>query len=234
MMVYPALACAVVATGTFARGAFSPNSRLFGPVIGRGAPDSRSIYLTFDDGPNPDATPSILATLADCGVPATFFMVGSHVDRHPSIAREVAAAGHEVGNHTQHHRKLHWSGPKGVRVEMLAAHTRILEATGRPPRLFRAPHGYRSPFVGSEARRLGYSVVGWTLGVWDTARPGVDEIRRRVRRHLQGGTILLLHDGDGADPSGDRRQTAAALPGIIEDAREAGLEFRPLAELIAR
>jgi peptidoglycan/xylan/chitin deacetylase (PgdA/CDA1 family) len=68
--------------------------------------------------------------------------------------------------------------------------------------------------------------------VWDSARPGAEEIRRRVRLGLVPGAVILLHDGDGYDPQGDRTQTAAALPGIIRDARDAGYEFAPLGELI--
>jgi peptidoglycan/xylan/chitin deacetylase (PgdA/CDA1 family) len=80
-------------------------------------------------------------------------------------------------------------------------------------------------------KRLRYQVFGWSFGVWDSARPGADEIRRRVRARIRPGAIVLLHDGDGYDPTGDRRQTAEALPGIIEDARNAGYELRPLREL---
>jgi peptidoglycan/xylan/chitin deacetylase (PgdA/CDA1 family) len=69
--------------------------------------------------------------------------------------------------------------------------------------------------------------------VWDTARPGAEEIRRRVRVKIRPGAIILLHDGDGYDPTGDRRQTADALPGIIRDARDQGYTFRPLSELLA-
>ena len=96
------------------------------------------------------------------------------------------------------------------------------------------PHGYRNPFVGVTTRRLGYTVFGWTFGVWDSdPRVSADEIRARVRRKLRPGAIILLHDGDGYDPQGDRRRTAAALPGIIADARSAGYTFRPLGELVA-
>ena len=80
---------------------------------------------------------------------------------------------------------------------------------------------------------MNYTVFGWTFGVFDTARPGAEEIRRRVRKRLRPGAIVLLHDGDGYDPVGDRMQTADAVPGIIADARSAGYDFGSLAELIA-
>ncbi len=210
-------------------GVYYPNSRLFGRAIGRGL---QGLYLTFDDGPNPAATEAILDTLAAEGAPAAFFMVGEHVQRFTATARRVAEAGHEIGNHTQHHVKLHRLGPARIWAELEQAHAIIAETTTRVPRTFRAPHGYRNPFVAHAVRRLGYSLFGWSFGVWDSDRPPPEEIRRRVRAKLAPGAIILLHDGDGYDPTGDRRPTAEALPGIIRDARAAGYEFRPLAELI--
>jgi peptidoglycan/xylan/chitin deacetylase (PgdA/CDA1 family) len=104
----------------------------------------------------------------------------------------------------------------------------IAAATGQRPVFFRAPHGFRSPWVTPIASSLGQRTVGWTLGVWDTDRPGADEIARRVVEGSTAGTIVLLHDGDGYDPIGDRTQTAAALPRIIHQLRERGYEFMGL------
>lgn len=231
-MIATALAGAA-AVGALAHGVYYPNSWLFGRVIGRGPSGGRTAYLTFDDGPNPTATDRILETLAAYGVPATFFMVGAHVQRHPDIARRVVAAGHEIGNHTHHHVKLHVRGAVRIRRELEEAHAAITTLAGTLPRAFRAPHGYRNPFVAPATHRLGYRVFGWTFGVFDSARPGVDVIRRRVRARLRPGAIILLHDGDGYDPGGDRSQTAAALPGIIQDTRDAGYSLRPLGDLLS-
>lgn len=208
-----------------------PFDLLFGPAVERGARNHKTLYLTFDDGPNPRATPAILDTLAYERVPAAFFMVGDHVRRFPTIARRVVQSGAEVGNHTQHHVKLYRRGPKRVRAELADAHAAIADVTGHLPRAFRAPHGYRTPFLRPVVRSLGYTVFGWTFGVFDTARPGAGEIRRRVRVRLRPGAIILLHDGDGYDPEGDRMQTAEALPGIIREARAAGYAFAALGEL---
>jgi peptidoglycan/xylan/chitin deacetylase (PgdA/CDA1 family) len=206
-----------VGIGALATGAYYPNSSLFGPVVGRGPRASRSLYLTFDDGPNASATARILEVLDAERVPAAFFLVGDHVRRFPQLARAVADAGHAVGNHTDTHAKLHRRGPTRIRRELERAHAAIAEVVGFPPRIFRAPHGYRNPFVARIARRLCYTVVGWTYGVWDSARPGA---------------IILLHDGDGYDPDADRGQTADALLGIVRDARAAGYTFRPLQDLL--
>jgi len=220
-------------TATLAVGAYAPNSRLFGPVIGRGPTTSRTLYLTFDDGPSSSATPQILDTLARFEVPATFFLVGAHVRHSPDIARAIHAAGHEIGNHTDTHSKLHLKGPRATADELWRAHETIVGVVGQAPRLFRAPHGYKNPFLAHAARDLGYHLVGWTFGVWDSDCPGADTIRRRVLAKIRPGAILLLHDGDGYDPHGDRSQTADALEGIIEDARGRGFQFGPLADLLA-
>ena len=231
-MLLPVAATAT-ALGAWAYGTYEPNSPLFGRAIGRGSRAQRVAYLTFDDGPNPGATEPILETLAAHHVPAAFFMVGEHVRRFPAVARRVAELGHGVGNHTLRHKKLHFLGPSRIREELEGAHEIIAGLTGRAPRIFRAPHGYRNPFVTAATRRLGYTVFGWTFGVWDSdPRVSAEEIRARVRRKLKPGAIVLLHDGDGYDPNGDRRRTAEALPGIIEDARARGYAFGPLGELI--
>jgi peptidoglycan-N-acetylglucosamine deacetylase len=204
---------------------------IFGPSIERG-PKTRRIYLTFDDGPNERATPAILDVLAMEDVPAAFFMVGDHVRLYPTLARRVVSDGHTVGNHTHNHVKLHLASPRRIRDQLEVAQAAIVWATGIAPHAFRAPHGYRSPFLRGIARELGFTVFGWTFGVFDTARPGSEEIRRRVGRRLRPGAIVLLHDGDGYDAGGDRMQTAEALPGIIRDARDAGYDFGSLTELL--
>jgi peptidoglycan/xylan/chitin deacetylase (PgdA/CDA1 family) len=223
----------IAVAGAAVAAAYAPNCPLYGRVVGRGRRDVRDVYLTFDDGPNPPATEAILETLTRYRVPATFFMVGRHVRRNPGTAWRVAQAGQDIGNHTHTHTRLHVRGPGRIRREIVSAHDAIADTTGIIPRAFRAPHGFRNPFVVPIARRQGYRVFGWTFGVWDTERPGAKEIRRRVRTRLTPGAIILLHDGDGYDPAGDRRQTAEALPGIIEDARDLGYAFAPLSGLVS-
>jgi peptidoglycan/xylan/chitin deacetylase (PgdA/CDA1 family) len=221
------LGAAAGALAAATHGTLVPNSPVFGPVVGRGPPE-RALYLTFDDGPNPHTTERILRILERERVPATFFMVGWHVECFPSLARLVADAGLGIGNHTYTHTRLALLGPRRTAWEIGAAHAAIESATGLAPACFRAPHGYRNPYVRQAVARYGYRVFGWTFGVWDTARPGAEVIRRRMRERIRPGAVLLLHDGDGYDAVGDRRQTAAALPGIIADCRARGYEFRSL------
>ena len=230
MSIAPIAAGLAAVAGTLAWGVYDPNSPLFGPVIGRGADDA--VYLSFDDGPSEETTPVVLDVLAREGAPAAFFMVGRHARALPALTRAAGTAGHLLGNHTDTHVKLHRRSPARIRRELTDAHHTLAELAGRPPAAFRAPHGYRNPFVRSAAERLGYAVFGWSFGVWDTARPGAETIRSRVRTKLRPGAIVLLHDGDGYDPHGDRSQTAAALPGIIRDIRDAGYRLASRAELV--
>lgn len=217
--------------GTAVWGAYGHNSPIFGPVIGRG-PREPVVFLTFDDGPNPGVTERILEVLEREHAPATFFMLGKHVVRHAGTAMAVVEARQEIGNHGYSHRKLHLAGPIRVSEEIRLAHQAITGVTGQIPRSFRAPHGYRGPFVARAIAPYRYHSFGWTLGVWDSARPGVELIRARVRRGLRPGAIVLLHDGDGSDPLGDRWQTAAALPAIIRDIRDAGYRLESLSTLV--
>jgi peptidoglycan/xylan/chitin deacetylase (PgdA/CDA1 family) len=224
-------AAAIGGAAFLAWGGYAPNAGLFGPVVGSGDPSRRRLFLTFDDGPDPATTPAILETLAALAVPATFFVIGERALRSRQLVRDAWSGGHEIGNHTFGHVKLDRSGPRRIRRELLRTHRVIRDLTGSLPSSFRAPHGFRNPYLAREARRLGYGVFGWTFDVRDYRRPGAEVIRSRVRSRLRPGAIILLHDGDGEDPRGDRSQTAAALAGVIRDARDEGYTFGRLSEL---
>jgi peptidoglycan-N-acetylglucosamine deacetylase len=226
MIAYAALGVSVI--GGAAHGAFHRNSPFFGPALAKLEGDRKVVALTFDDGPNPDATPRILDTLAEKGVHATFFILGSHAERWPELVRRISHDGHQVGNHGYFHRKLHFKSPFYVNRDIRLGLRAIRRAGAPAPRWFRAPHGFRSPWTTPIARSYGERIVGWSLGVWDSDRPGVDEIVRRTIEGVTPGSIVLLHDGDGYNPDGDRMQTAAALPQIIDRLKDQGYEFATL------
>lgn len=223
------IGAAAASAGVLAWGAFERNSPLFGRVQQRLDIDDPGIALTFDDGPNPHATPAILDALGTAGVRATFFVLGRHVDRWPSLVQRMLDEGHVVANHGYHHRKLTFRSREYVTEDIAMGTAAIARVSGTRPRLFRAPHGHRNPWVSSIARAHGQRTVGWTLGVWDTSRPGADVIASRVVRGARARTIVLLHDGDGYDELGDRMQTAHALPAIVHGLRARGFSFAALA-----
>jgi peptidoglycan/xylan/chitin deacetylase (PgdA/CDA1 family) len=221
----------LAAAGLAAHGTWHRNSWVFGKSLSHLPGTEHVVSITFDDGPNPRATPEILDVLQRERVQATFFVLGRHADRWPALVRRMADEGHQLANHGYWHRKLHRRGPGYVRDDLTRGTEALFNASGGVrAKHFRAPHGFRSPWVTPIARSLGQRTIGWSLGVWDSARPGVAEITRRALDGVHPGSILLLHDGDGYDADGDRQQTADALPLIIRGLRDRGFRFTTLPE----
>lgn len=211
-----------------------PNAPFGGRVFCRGSRTGGRIALTFDDGPRPPYTEQILDVLKKEQVPATFFVLGENVRRWPDTARRIAAEGHRVANHGMDHGILMFAGRQETARQISGADEAIRQAgVAEPAPLFRAPHGWLSPVAHQAARSMGYAVAGWTKGVWDTANPGVELIVSRTAEVLRPGTVLLLHDGWTGDNAEERSQTAAALPAIIQEARNRGLEFVTLEQMMA-
>ncbi len=229
-------AATAVGAGFAAWGAAYPQSQLFGPTIRR-TPNARQFALTFDDGPNPAITPRLLELLDRYHVRGTFFLIGKFVRACPGLAREVAARGHSIGNHTETHPNLFWLSRANLRQELTNCQDAIGETLGYTPRWMRPPYGIRSPFLNSLVRQMKFrGVVMWTLipGDW-LPKPAEWLIRRMqpVADHIEyvdngrpsGGDILVLHDGDHRRLDGDRQRTLSALEFWLPRWKDAGLEF---------
>jgi peptidoglycan/xylan/chitin deacetylase (PgdA/CDA1 family)/spore germination protein YaaH/GT2 family glycosyltransferase len=195
------------------------------------------VALTFDDGPDPRFTSEILDILRREQVPATFFVIANQAQAHPGLLRKEVGAGHVVANHTYSHLELSAMPKARAEAEILAGAAVIEGIIGRKPALFRAPFGEdRSGGNGggdSLAADLGMRPVRWTDDSADWRRPGVDAIVEKVLAPASGGgasprKIVLLHDGGG-----DRSQTVAALPRIIEGLRAQGYAFTTVDRLEA-
>ena len=220
-----AVAVGAIVAGALALQAYWVRWDLSGASLRAGRRDGRQVALTFDDGPGPD-TPAVLDALEGAGIRATFFMLGEKAAQRPELVREIARRGHVVGLHGHTHRKLHLAAPRTVELELDRSAAAIRAAGVEPAPFFRAPHGFKGPILGRALRRRGLRLVGWTRGVWDTERPGVDAIVERACDRMRGGEILLLHDGCGTPGIDPRRdQTAAAVGEIARRWREAGYEF---------
>jgi peptidoglycan-N-acetylglucosamine deacetylase len=193
-----------------------------------------SFSLTFDDGPDPRNTAEISELLALRDHRATFFVLGAAARRHPELVAKVHDDGHEIAVHGYDHRLLAFSLPSVVRRQVEETEAAVLAATGRPPvRLFRAPHGVRSPWLATTLKRRGYRLCGWDGRIFDTANPGIPTIVARVRHMLAAGAVILLHDGDGSGKGASRRQTVDALPAILDDAEARGLRSIRLSALLS-
>lgn len=207
---------------------------VFGRIFWKGTPGLRRVALTFDDGPNEPFTSQIIGILKEYHVPAAFFLVGGNCRRFPDSVRRLAEAGHELGNHTWTHDVLPLKLPSSIREEIRKTSAVIEECAGKKPIFFRAPHGWRNPWVDGIARECGCTPVAWTLGVWDTDRPGVEEIVRRTLKGVRDGSVLLLHDGRGIERDADSSQLLEALPAILEELTRRGYRFVTLAEMMER
>lgn len=227
-----ATAAGLAAAGAYLAGTLAPRSRLFGAPATPGASDG-VLSLTFDDGPDPRHTPAVSRLLAERGHRATFFVLASAVRAHPAVAAAVRQDGHELASHGDDHRLLAFASPREIRRQLAAVERAVEDATGEgPTRLFRAPHGVRSPWLARIALRAGYRLCAWDGTVFDTAEPGAEVIARRVERLLRPGAIVLLHDGDGSGLGGSRRQTVDALPAILDAAERRGLRSVGLGALL--
>jgi peptidoglycan/xylan/chitin deacetylase (PgdA/CDA1 family) len=181
--------------------------------------------LTFDDGPHPQGTPAVLEILARERTPATFFLVGEQVRRDPGLAREITAAGHEIGLHCDRHRNLARLAPWQVRADIERAQGAITDATGRAPALYRPPYGILNGAALRIARARGWRVVLWSHWGKDwraDATPA--SITSALTERAGEGAVLLLHDSDHYGAPGSWRPTAAALPRVIDALAQAGLE----------
>lgn len=212
-----------VASAVTTYGIIGKSSRLFGPSIYRGDPDQRLISLTFDDGPSP-ASLVLLDYLDRERIPATFFQCGLNVDRHPEIARAVAAAGHEIGNHTYSHPKLLFKSISFMANEFERAQAAIERATGIVPRYFRAPYGYRWFGIGSAQRKFNLMGVMWTVIGQDWRLPA-REVARYVLERVSPGGVICLHDGRGVRPNPDVTPMLEAVREIIPAMKDQGYRF---------
>lgn len=221
---YAAGAAAIGGAGMAAWAAVSPWSQLFGPTLRR-TDSSRSLALTFDDGPNPAVTPILLDLLDRHHVRATFFMIGRHVRSCPDLAGEVAARGHTLGNHTDSHPNLIWLSSSRISSELARCQQSVLDATGHSPRWMRPPYGFRGPHLWPIVRRGGWSgVVMWSRMAFDWKPQPPEPMIRRLAR-ARGGDVLLMHDGDPFLDRGDRSHVLRALEHWLPRWVDAGLEF---------
>jgi peptidoglycan/xylan/chitin deacetylase (PgdA/CDA1 family) len=194
-------------------------------VAWSGCLKARQVALTFDDGPHPQYSAEILDVLSDAGVPATFFVVGSEVEKYPGLTAELAKAGHELGNHTFSHANLSQLGWKHGLEELRATDRLLREFEPRYRGIFRPPWGELGLAGAAYALMHRRRAVLWSVDSYDHRLDGTQPIVERVAAApLTGGDILLFHDDNGF--------TAKALPAVISGLRERGFSFATASELL--
>jgi len=220
-----AAGAAAGAAGTFAWAAMWPGAELFGRTL-RHTGDAGTVALTFDDGPNPAVTTRLLDLLASHCARATFFLIGNHVRSFPALAREIRAAGHTIGNHTDTHPNLTFLSTHRIDRELDLCDAAITTALDcARPRWMRPPYGFRGPHLDRIVRHHGAAgIVMWSITARDWDPQPAASVIERLRR-VRGGDIVLLHDGDHKILKGDRMHSVAALEYWLPRWRDAGLRF---------
>jgi peptidoglycan-N-acetylglucosamine deacetylase len=187
-----------------------------------------TVYLTFDDGPNPSATPQVLDRLAAHRVKATFFLIEHHLTPETvPIVQRIANEGHRIGLHS-HTRALMFFEPGDLAAELTEFAGHIAAITGQPPcRAFRPHAGARSSQMLEGLERIDYQMVGWGFMLWDfdLFRARSVRIVPRLVREASPGDIVVIHDGHHENPRADRRYAAEVVDALIPELRKKGFEF---------
>ena len=220
-----------------------PTNQMFGQTVVSGPTDQPVIALTYDDGPNPPYTDGILDVLAKEHVHATFFLVGRAVAQYPQTVKRMVAQGNAIGNHTWDHVHLVVLPRSAMRSEMQRTDAEIYKIVHIHPRIMRPPFGARDWRVLAEMRKLGYTVVMWSVPLpRDWEYPTSQTIANRVIPRVKDGSIIVLHDGNRGQLCAarqiaphvcDRNQDIDATRLVIEGLKAKGFRFVTIPELIA-
>jgi peptidoglycan-N-acetylglucosamine deacetylase len=225
--MFPALIGLAAAAAASAAGyqSMAPSGQWYGETFAGGMRGSKQIALTYDDGPNDPHTLKLLDVLAKHNVRATFFMIGRFVQQRRDIVREVAKAGHVIGNHTMTHPLLTFKSTAQTRTQLLQCRSALHDAIGEHSNLFRPPFGGRRPATLRIAHELGLHTVMWNVTGYDWNAPPAAVIEKKIMRQIHGGDVVLLHDGGHRAMGADRAQTVIAMENLIQRYTDQGCEF---------
>lgn len=193
---------------------------------------NKKVYLTFDDGPDSTDTPIVLDILDSYGVKATFFVVGTNIEKNPELLKQLVKRGHSIGNHTYNHRYNDvYSGIDGFLQSIKTNEDIIYNMTGVRPRVVRDPGGRvrNNLELITALERQGYRLVDWNVDSYDSRKPYltapqiIENIRQQsLNKNLWPGMVILMHDGQG------HLNSARALPTILEMLLNQGFKFEVL------
>ena len=212
---------------------FFPGFGFFLPIISHGSCDRQGVALTFDDGPDPDSTPEILALLAKHGVKATFFVTGRRSQRYPEIVAAILSQGHTIGNHSHNHDNFVMCKSARTLRREIADAQQIFHRLGVVPLAFRPPVGITNPKLGKVLDQMGMYALNFSRRAADLGNRRIAHLARRILKGVRANDIIMLHD---VKP----RRAALFQPWLQEvDQIIAGIKARdlailPLADLIGR
>jgi peptidoglycan-N-acetylglucosamine deacetylase len=232
-MLVPILAAGVSAAVAAGYQSMAPTGQWYGRTFTGIGKNSKHLALTYDDGPNDPHTFRLLEVLARHEVKATFFLIGRFVQQRPDIVRELAKAGHLIGNHTFTHPQLIFKTGAQVTEEVLRCRRAIADAVGEHSNLFRPPFGGRRPVTLRAVEKLGLHPVMWNVTGYDWNAPSAKHIEAKVSSQAKGGNVILLHDGGHKMLGADRSATIEASNRLIARYQEDGYEFVTVASMMA-
>lgn len=178
-----------------------------------------AIYITFDDGPNPEYTNSILDVLKKHNARATFFLIGDHVEQYPELARRIVNEGHQVGGHTSNHKLITEMSLAELVADLNQTRETILKHTGHNTFLFRPPRGRMSVFSIISIMLSGYRIAHWSITYSDYLKDGTEKLMSRILNRLpKANDIVLLHDNNA--------HTLEVLPELLDKCHALKLEIR--------
>lgn len=209
-------------------------STLFVELTGSDAPTAiagtktadKVVAMTFDHSWGNTFTPSILDTLQAKNVKATFFLMGPWAKKYPDVAKRICTDGHEIASHGHKHENYGEKSGDWVRDDIMTANCELEEIVGVRPTLLRPPNGSYNKDSLRVTKELGMRTIIWNIDSLDWKNPGKDVIIDRVIKRLKSGGIILLHASDTP------RQTADALPELIDRIRAAGYEIVTVGDLL--
>jgi peptidoglycan/xylan/chitin deacetylase (PgdA/CDA1 family) len=224
-------AASMAGTAAFAAWAVRGKSAtVLAPSHWEGTRTRPSVSLTFDDGPS-ESTMDLLDVLDRWRVKATFFQCGGNVRRLPGVAQEVLAAGHEIGNHTEHHPRFDFRSGRFIYNELETAQNTIQEFVGIRPVLFRPPFGIRWFGMGRAQKKLGLQSVMWSCIGLDW-RLGSSAIAARCGAAARSGAIYCLHDGREMQKKPNVRPAIEAVKRLIPELIDRGYDFETASEIL--
>lgn len=194
--------------------------RLFPRLVWEFPITTKTIYLTFDDGPTPEITPWVLQELKKYNAKATFFCIGKNIEAHPEIFQNIIAGGHSIGNHTQHHENA-WKVSAKIYLENIEATQKLLPNTTK---LFRPPYGKLTPKVCKNILKAGYKIIMWNVlsGDFDTTL-SKEKCLKNVKENTTPGSIIVFHDSLKAS-----KKVKYVLPEILAHFSKEGYNFEKI------
>ncbi|WP_410614668.1 polysaccharide deacetylase family protein [Amycolatopsis sp. lyj-109] len=225
-----ASALVVVIGGAYAllQVAGSRTFQFFGTLVNRVDTGEKLVALTFDDGPDPAGTKPILDALKSRQVPATFFLIGRDIAAHPDLARDIAAAGHEIGNHSFSHDRMIGVTPSWVADEVEATDALIRTTGYTGDILFRPPNGKKLFALPRYLASHNRTTVTWDVEPDSAGTPDAATIEKTTVDQVRPGSIVLLHAMYPA-----REQTRGALGPILDGLKQRGYRFVTVSQLLA-